>query len=188
LVKGAWLIGASRCWATLSGSFRRAWRQRFVARRPWASALQPGRLNDVINAADHITLVADNFEVLSEELFKVTPTYQNGAPNTLIGPPTSGERVLGELWKDSLGAWWRCTAAGTPGTWQQVLPAAVAADPSSGTVPTGYLVLNVATGCCFGKGARAQDFQARGLKGRTQRAGELRRTDTVGAGMAGDSA
>jgi hypothetical protein len=41
--------------------------------------------------------------VLSEELFKVTPTYQNGAPNTVIGPPTSGERVLGELWKDSLG-------------------------------------------------------------------------------------
>jgi hypothetical protein len=30
------------------------------------------------NAADHITLVADNFEVLSEELLKVTPTYQNG--------------------------------------------------------------------------------------------------------------
>jgi hypothetical protein len=98
------------------------------------------------NAADHITLVADNFEVLSEELFKVTPTYQNGAPNAVIGPPTTGERVLGELWKDSLGGWWKCTAAGTPGTWQQVLPAAVATDPSSGTVPTGYLVLNVSTG------------------------------------------
>ena len=54
--------------------------------------------------------------------------------------------MLGELWKDSLGAWWRCTASGTPGTWQQVLPAAVAADPSSGTVPTGYLILNVTTG------------------------------------------
>jgi hypothetical protein len=108
--------------------------------------IPPGRLNDVTNAADHITLVADNFEVLSEELFKVTPTYQNGVPNTVIGPPTSGERVLGELWKDSLGGWWRCTAAGTPGAWQQVLPAAVATDPGSGTVPTGYLVLNVATG------------------------------------------
>ena len=71
---------------------------------------------------------------------------QNRTPNTLIGPPKSGERVLGELWQDSLGAWWRCTAAGTPGTWQQVLPAAVAADPSSGTVPTGYLVLNVTSG------------------------------------------
>jgi hypothetical protein len=110
------------------------------------ATIPPGRLNDVTNAADHITLVQDNFEVLSEELFKQTPTYQNGAPNTVIGPPTTGERVLGELWKDSLGAWWRCTAAGTPGTWQQVLPAAVAADPASGTVPTGYLALNVATG------------------------------------------
>ena len=58
----------------------------------------------------------------------------------------SGERVLGELWKDSLGAWWRCTAAGTPGALQQALPAPVPADPSSGTVPTGYLVLNVPTG------------------------------------------
>jgi hypothetical protein len=110
------------------------------------ATIPPGRLNDVTNAADHITLVADNFEILSEELFKVTPTYQNGVPNAIIGPPTSGERVLGELWKDRLGAWWRCTAAGTPGAWQQVLPAAVTADPSSGTVPTGYLVLNVATG------------------------------------------
>jgi len=110
------------------------------------ATISPGRLNDVTNAADHITLVADNFEVLSEELFKVTPTYQNGAPNTVIGPPTTGERVLGELWKDSLGGWWKCTVAGTPGAWQQVLPAPVAADPSSGTVPTGYLVLNVGTG------------------------------------------
>ena len=98
------------------------------------ATIPPGRLHDVTNAADHITLVADNFEILSEELFKLTPTFQNGAPNAVIGPPTSGERVLGELWKDSLGAWWRCTAAGTPGTWQQVLPAAVAADPASGTV------------------------------------------------------
>ena len=110
------------------------------------ATIPPGRLNDVTNAADHITLVADNFEILSDELFKVTPTYQNGAPNTVIGPPASGERVLGELWKDSLGAWWRCTAAGTPGTWQQVLPAPVGADPGSGTIPTGYLVLNVSTG------------------------------------------
>jgi hypothetical protein len=110
------------------------------------ATIPPGRLNDVTNAADHITLVADNFEILSEELFKVTPTYQNGTPNALIGPPTSGERVLGELWKDSLGGWWKCAVAGTPGAWQQVLPAAVAADPASGTVPAGYLILNVTHG------------------------------------------
>jgi len=63
----------------------------------------------------------------------------------VIGPPTSGERVSGELWKDSLGGWRKCAAAGTPGTWQQVLPAAVAAGPSRGTVPAGYLALSVAT-------------------------------------------
>jgi len=102
-----------------------------------------GRLNDVQSAADFVTLCADSFEVLSEELFKVTPIYQNGAPNTVIGPPTSGEWVLGELWKDSLGAWWRCTAAGTPGTWQQVVPAAVVTDPSAGMIPVGYLILNI---------------------------------------------
>ena len=73
--------------------------------------LPEGRLD----VAHHITLVADTFEVLSEELFKVTPTYQNRAPNTVIGPPTSGERVLRVLWKDSLGGWWKCTAAGTLG-------------------------------------------------------------------------
>ena len=112
------------------------------------ATIPPGRLHDVTNAADHITLVQGNFEVLSDELFKATPTYQNGAPNSVIGPPTPGERVLGELWKDSLGGWWRCAAAGTPGTWQQGLPAAVAADPASGTVPTGYLILNVSTAVC----------------------------------------
>jgi hypothetical protein len=63
-----------------------------------------------------------------------------------IGPPTTGSHVLNEIWKDALGGWWRCIAAGTPGTWRQVLPAAVTTDPSSGTIPTGYLVLNVTQG------------------------------------------
>ncbi|MBE7504248.1 MAG: hypothetical protein HS113_28960 [Verrucomicrobiales bacterium] len=40
----------------------------------------------------------------------------------------------------------RCTGAGTPGTWLQIWPAAVTADPSSGTIPSGYLILNVTTG------------------------------------------
>ena len=110
------------------------------------STIAPGRLDDVSNAADFVTLTESNFEILSEELFKLTPTHQSGAPNTVIGPPTTGIHLLDELWKDTLGAWWRCTVAGTPGTWQQVLPAAVAADPSSGTIPAGYLVLNVTTG------------------------------------------
>ncbi len=44
------------------------------------------------------------------------------------------------------GGEFRCTAAGTPGTWIQIRPAAVTADPTSGTIPTGYLILNATTG------------------------------------------
>jgi hypothetical protein len=44
-------------------------------------------------------------------------TYQNGTPTTLIGPPTSGAHVQHEFWRDALGGEFRCTAAGTPGTW-----------------------------------------------------------------------
>lgn len=50
------------------------------------------------------------------------------------------------VWRDALGGEWRCTVAGTPGTWMQIRPAAVTADPSSGTIPTAYLILNVTTG------------------------------------------
>ncbi|HRZ47638.1 MAG TPA: hypothetical protein P5555_20885 [Candidatus Paceibacterota bacterium] len=64
----------------------------------------------------------------------------------IIGPPTSGTQVLAEFWRDALGGEWVCTVAGTPGTWRQVKPAAVTADPSSGTIPTGYLVWNVTDG------------------------------------------
>lgn len=46
--------------------------------------------------------------------------------------------MLNEFWRDALGGEWVCTVAGTPGTWKQIRPAAVAADPGSGTIPTGY--------------------------------------------------
>jgi hypothetical protein len=91
-------------------------------------------------------LTGTNFEILTAEVFKQEPTYVAGVPTTTVGPPTTGAHVLNEIWKDALGGWWRCTAAGTPGTWRQVLPAAVTTDPSSGTVPTGYLILNVTQG------------------------------------------
>ena len=63
-----------------------------------------------------------------------------------IGPPTSGARVLDDFWRDALGGEFRCTVAGTPGTWMQIRPAAVTADPSSGTIPVGYLIMDVSTG------------------------------------------
>jgi len=64
--------------------------------------------------------------------------WLHGSPTTIIGPPTAGARVLNEFWRDALGGEWVCTVAGTPGTWMQIRPAAVTADPSSGTIPTGY--------------------------------------------------
>ena len=91
-------------------------------------------------------LTADSFEILAEEIAKRVATYQNGSPTTIIGPPTSGARVLNEFWRDALGGEFRCTAAGTPGTWIQTGLAAVLTDPTTSTIPTGYLILNVPSG------------------------------------------
>lgn len=110
------------------------------------STIAPGRLYDVSSAADFIAQVADNFETLTEEVFEQVATYQSGNPTTIIGPPTAGARLQNEFWRDALLGEWVCTAAGTPGTWMQVRPAPVTADPSTGTIPTGYLILNVTTG------------------------------------------
>ncbi len=110
------------------------------------ATIAPGRLLDVSNAADFVALTETNFEILTAEIFKQEATYVSGAPTTIIGPPTSGSRVLNELWKDALGGVFKCTGAGTPGTWKQILPAGVAADPVSGTIPTGYLILNATQG------------------------------------------
>jgi hypothetical protein len=110
------------------------------------ATIAPGRLHDVSNAADFVALTETNFEILTAEVFKQEATYVSGVPTTTVGPPTTGSHLLNELWKDALGAVFKCTVAGTPGTWKQMLPAAVTSDPSSGTIPTGYLVLNVTQG------------------------------------------
>ncbi len=110
------------------------------------ATLPPGRLHDVSNAADFVALTETNFEILTAEVFKQGPTYVSGVPATTIGPPATGSHVLDEIWKDALGAVFKCTAAGTPGTWKQMLPAAVTSGPSSGTIPVGYLILNVTQG------------------------------------------
>ena len=110
------------------------------------ATIAPGRLHNVSNAADFIALTETNFEILTAEVFKQEPTYVSGVPTTTVGPPTTGAHVLDELWKDTLGGVSKCTGAGTPGTWKQILPAAVIVDPASSTIPTGYLVLNVTQG------------------------------------------
>lgn len=49
-------------------------------------------------------------------MFRRLATYQNGTPNTLNGPPTSGTWAVGDLWCDQKGAEFVCTGAGTPAT------------------------------------------------------------------------
>lgn len=110
------------------------------------ATISPGRLNNVTESADAITTLQDNFEILTQDIYQRLATEQDGTPTTLIGPPTTGAHILAEFWRDAVGGEHVCTSAGTPGTWKQITPAPVTADPSSGTYPTGYLILNVTTG------------------------------------------
>jgi hypothetical protein len=110
------------------------------------STIAPGRLFTVTDAASFVALSQQNWVIASEELFRRVPTYQNGSPNTLNGPPTAGSWHVGDFWRDQNGAEFVCTGAGTPGTWRQITPAAIAADPASGSFPSGYLILNTADG------------------------------------------
>lgn len=110
------------------------------------STIAPGRLFNVTDAASFVALSQQNWVIASEELYRRVPTYQNGSPNALNGPPTSGAWNVGDIWRDQNGAGFVCSAAGTPGTWRQITPAAVTADPAAGTFPTGYLILNVTDG------------------------------------------
>ncbi len=110
------------------------------------STIAPGRLFNVADAASFVALSQQNWVIASEELFARVPTYQNGTPNSLNGPPTSGTWSVGDLWRDQNSAEFVCTVAGTPGTWRQTSPASVTSDPVSGTFPTGYLILNVSDG------------------------------------------
>jgi len=110
------------------------------------STLAPGRFFDVTDASDFVGLTNANWTIATEEIFRRVPTYQNGAPNTVTGPPTAGEWNEGDFWRDQNGAEFVCTGDGTPGTWRQTAPATVTADPASGTFPAGYLILNTTDG------------------------------------------
>lgn len=72
----------------------------------------------------------------------VTPTYVNGVATTTIGPPTSGVHITDELWTDAWGGQWHCTAGGTPGTWRQHRAAIRSGEPGSGTIPSGYVIID----------------------------------------------
>lgn len=110
------------------------------------STIAPGRLFNVTDAASFVALSQQNWVIASEELFRRLATYQNGTPNTLNGPPSTGTWNVGDFWRDQKGAEFHCAGAGTPGTWRQITPARVSADPASGTYPNGYLIVNVTDG------------------------------------------
>jgi len=95
------------------------------------------RLKDVENAANFMALVQDNFEIIAAELALRQPSYVNGVPTTIIGPPTSGAHLKDEFWRDALAGEWTCTVAGTPGTWKQSFLAPVTGNPPLGSVVSG---------------------------------------------------
>lgn len=102
--------------------------------------ISPGRLFDIQGVGDPVAVAQTNFEIATEELFEFTPTHQNGSATTVIGPPTTGTHTEDERWHDAWLGEWRCTVAGTPGTWRQERSAIRAGEPASGTIPTGYLI------------------------------------------------
>lgn len=104
--------------------------------------ISPGRLLDIQGVGDPVTVAQHNFEVLTQLLFEFTSTYESGVETVLIGPPVAGAHLLDEKWWDAYDALWRCTAAGTPGTWRQETPAVVATEPTTGTIPVGYHIFD----------------------------------------------
>jgi len=60
------------------------------------------------------------------------PSIILAARLTTPGPPTTGAWLLNETVQDSVGAFWMCTVAGTPGTWVASAPAAAGGGASAG--------------------------------------------------------
>lgn len=97
------------------------------------SQMTPSGLYNTEATTNPGALIQDDFEIINEQLFKWVP-----ATGSSIGAPASGAHVLHEWYRDEHRAVYVCTAAGTPGTWVQFLPAVVTSFP--GTPPTNYWV------------------------------------------------
>lgn len=95
-------------------------------------------LLSLLTASDRVAVTETNFERIEDRAFKLTPSDVAGVPTVLIGPPVSGDYIVDQLFVDSLRGEFLCTAAGTPGTWVQIRPAPVSADPV--TPPDGYTI------------------------------------------------
>jgi hypothetical protein len=81
-----------------------------------------------------------NFALLDYTVFTLAPTLVAGVPNVDQGPPVAGTWATADRYVDALGGEWACAVGGTPGTWIQIRPAFVTADPS-GTIATGYVII-----------------------------------------------
>lgn len=96
----------------------------------------------LLNAADRAAITETNFERVDASLaFGLSPST-DPATNlavTYVGSPAAGTWSVGQWWVDASLALWRCTAAGTPGTWLQQSPAVVAAAPAG--APVNYLIV-----------------------------------------------
>lgn len=110
-------------------------------------------LRSSLNVADKNVVAESNYERLDRSLaFALNPSYLGATQTTDAGPPTSGARYLGELWADVNCAVWRCTVAGTPGTWVQIIEPVVAdatARDAISAPPTGYRVVTADDGLRF---------------------------------------
>ncbi len=99
-------------------------------------------LDTLLNSPNRSAVQETNNEKLDRSLaFMLTPSLDlTDTPTVELGPPTDGDRILDELWVDALGAVFRCTVAGTPGTWLQVRPAVLNTADLPASAPTNYLV------------------------------------------------
>jgi hypothetical protein len=99
-------------------------------------------LSSVLNVSNRVAVIESNFQEIDRrnlDLPSIDPS--TGIETVDPGPPTgtaAAERVVGERWLDVNLALWRCTVAGNPGTWIQVAPAVVAADPVG--IPNDYVI------------------------------------------------
>ncbi len=102
-------------------------------------------LSEIETSLTPAVVAQSNFEALDRRGFQHLPTLVAGVAVTTQGPPSTGTWALSDHYIDALGGEWVCTVAGTPGTWIQLRPAVVSADPT-GTIATGYVIIRPDSG------------------------------------------
>jgi hypothetical protein len=96
-------------------------------------------LSSIENVSNRVAVHEANLEVLDRSLaFALNPSLVDGVATAVMGPPAAGTFYLNKLWVDVNGAIYKCTVAGTPGTWIQIQPAVVTVDPVG--APNDYVI------------------------------------------------